>query len=669
LLYATDMTLAYQTHEKGWSDEVQTILDRHRPKAGEPDRRGFEWHLLQSMVKPPSCVTLVGHKGPANELAMFPNRAQIASVGNDGTLRIWNVRDRELWQTIKICDAELHSVAISPDGGYVAVGSYGDGRGITSVVYLCDIKQDGRITPIFDGKHTVESLAFSGNGKQLAVGTRYDEVCLITLDGRVINRIPCTSRNQTLACVPGHGWWLLANRRDTSVQEPFSIVQLWREDLSGLARELNDGMSFDVARMSPCGKFVAAGQERKSRMHLLEVETGDRITDAPVSRDWLIDLAFSPDGKAIAIGYRNGHVHIVGIRTGQNGNPMFEERPRVFSAHQGEVRSVRFFDAATLATCGADGLVRIWGMNHDAANAVSAADIGMNSLALSPDGRLLLTVGGIRFRIIDTQSGDLIFRSGNSDRTYHGAAWSPAGDMIAVGSRANDAIESVVILGTSGHSVCHIPHAGAINEFAFSPTGSRIAIIGDEAWQIASSIDGKAVYRRSLPARGTAIAFSHNGSRIAYGGDIGRIVVFDADKLQPLYEIPCTSAASCLAFSPDDAILASGHGDSVIRIWDVETSRLRGELAGHEQHVGWVAFSADGRTLLSRDEDIGRLWSLDHNRGYGVFHRRAPGGRDPGAKYAVTLSADGRSLAVGFETAKDVVPDVTLWRVDPALRE
>jgi hypothetical protein len=30
LLYMSDMTLAYQSLAKGWSDEVQTILDRYR---------------------------------------------------------------------------------------------------------------------------------------------------------------------------------------------------------------------------------------------------------------------------------------------------------------------------------------------------------------------------------------------------------------------------------------------------------------------------------------------------------------------------------------------------------------------------------------------------------------------------------------------------------------
>src|SRR4029079_18278621 len=54
LLYTSDMTVAYQAFEKGWSDEVQKIIDRHRPTGSEPDRRGLEWYLLQTFAQQPT---------------------------------------------------------------------------------------------------------------------------------------------------------------------------------------------------------------------------------------------------------------------------------------------------------------------------------------------------------------------------------------------------------------------------------------------------------------------------------------------------------------------------------------------------------------------------------------------------------------------------------------
>jgi serine/threonine protein kinase/WD40 repeat protein len=664
LLYTTDMTLAYQTYEKGWSDEVQTILGRHRPLAGGPDRRGFEWYMLQTLVQQPVNTTIENHGVPVHELAIFPDRRRLASVSNDGTLDIWDVRARKLSRTIKICNEELHSVAISPDGRYVAVGS--------TAVYLYDLAQNNSATELFRGEYFVESLTFGLDGKRIVFGTRYDAVCLVTLDGQVVKRISCPSRNETLEFVNGSGLLLLNNREIDNKGDRIGTVQLWREDLSGIERELDSsrgrlGKNIAVARSSPCGRFVVGGDKRQSRAHLFEIQTERVVATTPKSRDWLSDLAYSPDGKAMAIGYRNGKVEVFAVRPNRDGSPLIGDHSRVFSAHQGIVTSVQFVDATTLATCGVDGVVQIWDLSRDAPITFDLGDIGMNSMALSPSGRLLLSVGTSEFQIIDTQSTNLVFRRTIPGANYYGAEWSISGDKAAVGSLNTT---SVAIFDPAGRSICEIPHVGLINAFAFSPCGSRLAIIGEESLQIANSEDGQALYRRSLHSFGNAIKFSHDGSRIAYGGQNGGICLFDVVKLQPLYEIPCASDVHCLAFSPNDSTLVSGHGDSTIRIWEVGTGRIRGELAGHERKIVQLAFAPDAHTLLSlSDDDTARIWSLDHHRGLGTFHRRAVLSGAKGAKYCMSLSADGRTLATGYEVAEKGPSDLVLWRIESCARD
>ena len=58
-------------------------------------------------------------------------------------------------------------------------------------------------------------------------------------------------------------------------------------------------------------------------------------------------------------------------------------------------------------------------------------------------------------------------------------------------------------------------------------------------------------------------------------------------------------AVSCLAFSPDGRTLASGSYDRTVKLWDVATRRLKTTLSGHTNWVFSVAFAPDGASLAS----------------------------------------------------------------------
>ncbi|KAJ5198747.1 uncharacterized protein N7498_007864, partial [Penicillium cinerascens] len=109
-----------------------------------------------------------------------------------------------------------------------------------------------------------------------------------------------------------------------------------------------------------------------------------------------------------------------------------------------------------------------------------------------------------------------------------------------------------------------------------------------------------------------------------------------------------------VAFSRDGRLLVSGSGDMTVRVWDPATGALIQTLEGHSDSVHSVAFSPDGRLLASGSEDqTVRLWDPATRTLTQTLEDHS------GSIRSVSFSPDGRLLASSSEDQT-----VRLWEIE-----
>ncbi len=103
-------------------------------------------------------------------------------------------------------------------------------------------------------------------------------------------------------------------------------------------------------------------------------------------------------------------------------------------------------------------------------------------------------------------------------------------------------------------------------------------------------------------------------------------------------------AVLSVAFSGDGRRIVSGSNDDTVRLWDVETGQLIGDpLQGHQDAVNSVTFSGDDRRIVSgSDDNTIRLWDAETGEPIG---QPLQGHED--AVNSVAFSGDGRRIVSG----------------------
>ena len=167
-------------------------------------------------------------------------------------------------------------------------------------------------------------------------------------------------------------------------------------------------------------------------------------------------------------------------------------------------------------------------------------------------------------------------------------------------------------------------------------------------WAVAFSRDGKTIATVVAPGgHGYSIgeALSRpDVNKTIFAATYGKAVrLWDAATGQPIGQpIEHPGWAASVAFSPDGKTILTGGADQTARLWDVATGRPIGQPLPHPQSVMSVAFSPDGKILLTGCSDGGvRQWDGATLRPTGPLITQAT------QVCAIAFSPDGRSILTG----------------------
>jgi WD40 repeat protein/serine/threonine protein kinase len=657
-LYAAQINLADESRRTADEGRLVDLLERHLPQPGQADLRGWEWDYLRNQSRILTTIKDQTNDAPNSLLSRFLVSAGQQKPNLAVRSLAWSPDGRSLaggtWMAIQIWEPESGNVictlpqftqwlAWNPDGRRLAA----TGRMEPELVVWDTVDRTRVLT--LGGRsqgytHELKGLAWSRDGRRLAFAT---------FDRRV--EIWDASSGAKLLTLAGHP-------KDAGQPGYFPVLLAWSPDDKQL---LSSGDAetkvWDVASGRELRTFPrqALGcspdfTRFSDNLFVYDIASGHPRFNFESS---VFSLAWSSNGRRLATGSTN--------------------TTRVFDAETGKViltlvgrpnQALAWRPDGERLAAGLDQ-VTIWDTTSKNKKPTLANPRGeLHSVAWSPDGRRI--AGGATsyippkaltgtVEVWDSESGDVVkslewqaspeASAGPIGVPSIRVAWSPDGARLS----SIDGSGTVKIWSTTNwqpvSGLAQLPPysglAPAEGRLDWSPDGKWLAAAsGWTTLKIWESETGREVFHYGEPGKfgiqlvgwskkSGELSFATQTETKSWNPGSGRLRTVGGSERSHIY------------FSPDEQLVAIPDGAEItvlnVRMLSRWLSAPR-ILRGHTDQVYDIAWSPDGRRLVSTSQDrTAKIWDLSSGLELLTF-----GGTETIPYRAAAFSPDGNRLAV-----------------------